>query len=279
MDINTFNSSFFKANQPFSLFDWLGADHQVDENNPLIQQLVGMHEYLLELTDYKDLSNLPPNKVKGLSHQPQFRHQLIETLTQYSIEQKVNPPIDIIQTALSFLDSYNRPAFLVQLHQLLDFDSWMKLFVDFWERCDGCSMYIAEFRTIFADKDIPYLMKTYFPTESYARWQELPEILLVYRGALESCQDGLSWSMDNKVALKFANQYLDMSKKGFSYLRATTQMNFKGMALLDQKIGERASVYAIYVDKNDCLLFIGRSEEEVFVPRSYGDEIEDLIAC
>lgn len=69
-----------------------------------------------------------------------------------------------------------------------------------------------------------------------------------------------------------------MSHKGIYYLRAKTQMNEAGLERLNKKIGERASLYAIRVRKEDCLLFTSRGEKEVFVPNSSNYMVLDALA-
>lgn len=268
LSLNEFDEKYFKANSPCSIQKYLGEDHLIDEQHPVIQELIGLHEYLLDCDAYKDFSNLSGKKLEGAIKSAQYRYKMIETATRYAIEQKLTLDFKSANKLLSFMDSYNRPAYLLQLHKIFSFDQWMKLFVDSWTNCDGCSMYISEFKEIFKNKSMPELMKTYFDEEHYNKWLELPDQVTVYRGAFESCQEGLSWSLNEEIAVCFANQYISMTNKGASYLRAMTQMNEEGMKLIDEKLGQGVSVYSMNVKKADCLLFVDRNEEEVFVPNS-----------
>lgn len=278
MNFSEFDEKYFSANSYISAQEILG-DHVVDESHPTIQKMIAMHEYLLtkeeRLSDYQ---NLPPLKLKGLNETSQSRFEMYDVLVDYCISKGIELPFEIAAKIMFALDSFNRPALLIKLHQVMKFGKWMETFVENWERCDGCSMYINEFREIFKDADIHHLMKTYFPKKTYRKWLKLPELCRVYRGAFESCKNGLSWSLDHEVAFKFANTYHNMSHKGVQYFRASCQMHQKGLDLIDQKLGERASLYTAYIDRTNCFLFENRSEKELFYPFVVEeDEIEDML--
>lgn len=272
-----FNELYFKANSFFGIQEYLGLDHKIEEQHPAILELMNLEPYLLRLSDFKDSSNLSETKIEGVAKVAQYRHKMIEIITEYAIHKGIVLDSAVATKTALFLDSYNRPAYLLQLHKILSFDEWMKIFVAMWTNCDGCSMYINEFKAIFKDKDLPLLMKTYFDSKHYNKWKQLKKTFIVYRGAFESCQNGLSWTQDDQVAINFSNQYLSMSNKGMCYLRALTQMNESGMELIDKKVGEAVSVYAIMVKKEDCLLFLNRNEQEVLVPNCDNYEIADVL--
>lgn len=279
MNLAEFEEHYFSANAAFSLQEYVG-EHVIEEQHPLIQKMIGLHEYLISMSDHmKGMENLSAKKIQGMHKIAQYRFELLDTLTDYCLEKGIAPPFEIANTAITFLDSYNRPAYLIKLHKILSFHEWMQIFVDIWTRCDGCSLYIEELREIFQDADVSALMKQYFPESTYQKWLELPDFCTGYRGAFESCKNGLSWSLDEDVALKFGNTYLNMKNKGPYYLRASCQMHDKGLELLNQKLGEKASIYAAELETRQCFLFDGREEAELFSPFMLDeDAIEDIAA-
>lgn len=279
ISLEHFNAHYMRSNCAESIEKIIGADHVIDENHPKIQSLIALSDYLLTIDDMNNLSKVTnEKKIIGLQNTSQYRHKLVEVITDYMLDQNLVMDVDVADKLMSHLDSYNRPAFLLQLNKMYSFDTWMKFFVDFWTQCDGCSMYMDELKEIFKGKNMAELMKTYFDADDYKKWKYLKKQFIVYRGAFESCKLGLSWSMDNKVAMNFANQYHNMSHKGIYYMRAKTQMNEAGLERLNKKIGERASLYAIRVRKEDCLLFTSRGEKEVFVPNSSNYMVLDALA-
>lgn len=157
-------------------------------------------------------------------------------------------------------------------------NDWAKWFANYWTACDGCSLYISEFKEITSKLNAEQVLQDYFPAETYQRWKELPEQITVYRGAFASCKNGLSWSLDYETAEKFALTYHDMSVKGFSYLRVITQINEDGLIRLDKHLAEPVGIYQTTVNKNECLLFDSRGEEELFILHNLDDSNIKMVA-
>jgi hypothetical protein len=268
MNIQEFDEKYFQTSFDFSMFEYLGKNHVFNEADPLFSQLIELSDYLLSAEDMKiGMHDLPEKKLLGLRDRPQYRQELISLILQYCIRHNINPSFKYINKTIKFLDSFNRLPYLIQIHKVTSMDDWLKLFVLHWTGMDGCSLYIQELRSILKDINPEQVMRDYFPKETYEKWKNLPSHVQVYRGSFDKYSNGLSWSLESDVGLRFSGTYSDIKRKGYSYIRLLTQIDKQGLNLFHEAMQESdVGLFQTTVETKNCLFFDTRSESEIFVP-------------
>lgn len=265
MNIKQFNDSYFSRFLRLDIYDLFPTGFELDEQSDAIQALLQMEKYLISKEDMAILNSLSDEKKYGAEHTTQVRQmvieRLIDLLAAYETEISYENAKHLILTA----DSFNRPILAIKFKSVMDEKQWLKLLFKHWSYFDGCSIHADTFKNLLTNLDAEWVMQNCFP-ESYEKWREAQDVITVYRGAFESCKDGLSWTTDMEVALKFANTYLDMKSYGFNYMRAFCQLNKTNLEKYVQKFEEKVGVFTTEVNKKDCIFIYDRDESEVFIP-------------
>ena len=102
--------------------------------------------------------------------------------------------------SIYFCNSYNRLEAIFNLYGRMRFSSWLRVLGENWTICDNISQFSMELRMALDGSGTIYELMT--RTER-RRFDQLPDVVTIYRGCGEHNQDGLSWSLDKAVAEKF----------------------------------------------------------------------------
>ena len=118
---------------------------------------------------------------------------------------------------IRFCDSYGRLPAMLEISHLVASDARLKVFGDEWSGFDNVSAYADEITDALflhgAGDDLCHIRKMMDEAECKA-FDELPEVLTIYRGAYERNKWGFSWSLDRAVAesFPFTNRYRDSGR-------------------------------------------------------------------
>lgn len=190
-----------------------------------------------------------------------FKAQYVEDISAKGIK----IPLSHAKSILKHSSSILRARYLVKFYNLLDESDWFKTFFDNWTLVEFGDEVIAAMYDIFRDKDISYIMQSYADPEVLAEWQQLPDMITVYRGCSENSKNGLSWSSDLEVAKFFASRRYDlfhgmsMKIRMFTSVVDPSEKDF----YLNLK-PETIYILVAQVKKEDALLFLNRKENEIF---------------
>lgn len=249
-----------------------------NETSSAVQKLLLLDEYIPTRSELKNVGELTEKKRFGFEYQIIVKHMALESVVEIIKESDHLIPLEMANKLISRADSFNRPRLSLQLKDVMVDLDWLKFFFSTWSSYDGCSLYVDEFRSILSNFSPETIMKTVFSRKEYAKWLDTDKYIIVYRGAFESCKNGLSWSTDIDIALKFANTYIDMKNFGLSYSRAQCQMPPDELEKFKSKFDERVSVYSMLVPKDECIFINDRGEHEVFIPNSHLYLVEDCLS-
>lgn len=159
-----------------------------------------------------------------------------------------NPDVHPLVLALDFADSYTRASALVELYWALadtgmSIAEWFAELGGNWTLCDNLYTHAAFFRKVLHHAPRTHLDAMMAPEEREA-FDRLPQILTVYRGCYGFNRNGLSWSLSRDVAEQFVTTLWRYRRPGLTGLLLTGRVN-----------------------KNNCVLKLGRAEQEVIAPR------------
>jgi len=101
---------------------------------------------------------------------------------------------------LIFEDSYSRIVAIYHLYRKMDRQEWFRLLGEYWTVCDNISMLRLFLKSVLGTKGP---INTMMDEAEQAAFDELPEVLTVYRGCGKKNIVGASWTLDRKVAEKF----------------------------------------------------------------------------
>ncbi|MCK4085102.1 hypothetical protein HCY52_14910 [Acinetobacter radioresistens] len=248
-----------------------------DDNLPAVKSLVSFGDYIVTSSERENLDSLSKEKRFGAENPVIVRKMLLEALLDIIDDQNQLLSLPLANKLLIRADSFNRPKLILKMHRSMKEMDWLKCFFKNWSGFDGCSLHTDLIREKLIEYDPEYVMKTIFSKDEYKKWKEESDKIFVYRGAFESCKDGLSWTTDIEVARKFANTYIDMKNMGMSYYRAMSQLAADDLKLFTDKFTDKVSVYSIVVNKRDCIFINNRNEQEVMIPKAHLYEIEDCL--
>lgn len=248
-----------------------------DDSLPTVQNLIYFHNYIATNSERQNLASLSKEKKFGAENPVIVKQMMLEALLDIIDDQNQLLSLPLANKLLVRADSFNRPKLILKMHQSMKEMDWLKCFFQNWSGFDGCSLHTDAIREKLIEYDPEYVMKTIFSKVEYKKWQEESDKIFVYRGAFESCKNGLSWTTDIEVARKFANTYIDMKNMGMSYFRAMCQLTADDLKLFIDKFTEKVSVYSIVVNKRDCIFINDRNEQEVMIPKAHFYEIEDCL--
>lgn len=252
-------------------------DVDFDDSLPTVQKFTYFHNYIATSSERQNLASLSEEKKIGIENPVIVKQMILEALLDIIADQGKLLSLPLASKLLIRADSFNRPKLILKLHRSMKEKDWLKCFFHHWSGFDGCSLHTDAIREKIIQYDPEYVMETIFSKAEYKKWQQESDKIFVYRGAFESCKDGLSWTTDIEVARKFANTYIDMKSMGMSYFRAMCQLTADDLKLFTDKFTEKVSVYSIVVNKRDCIFINDRNEQEVMIPKAYLYEIEDCL--
>ncbi len=144
---------------------------------------------------------------------------------------------------LVWANSFERPFVLIELYAQMKHQEWFYIFGQWFDCCDGCYRIKKDLsRILMQYKDLTEQNKWACSEAAFSVWQSLPDELTVYRGCYKNNKNGLSWTLDKNIALRFPtlNRYRQ-----------------QGQALL--VTGK--------VKKTDGILFLERNESEILSSR------------
>lgn len=248
-----------------------------NDSSAAVQKLLQLEEYIPKNSELRNVRDLTDKKRFGFENQIVVKHMALESVVEIIKENQQLIPLKMANKLISRADSFNRPRLALQLFEVMKESDWLKCFFNTWSSYDGCSLYIDSFKSILSKFTPETVMKTAFSKHEYSKWLKADNYILVYRGAFESCKNGLSWSTDIDVAMKFANTYIDMKNFGLSYYRAQCQMPPDELDKFKNMFDEKVSVYSMLVPKSECIFINDRGEDEVFIPNSHLYDVEDCL--
>lgn len=164
-------------------------------------------------------------------------------------------------------DSFSRPELLINIARILNKEDWLLLFREFWTSCDSCSLYHNEFRKILNTYSIEEIRNLTHQDYDIEFYNSLPEEITIYRGTFidERFCDGLSWSTEESVAIKFMEGYKSFKNGGPMMMRYRFNMDDKKFNLLKDISLKGVAVLSKVVNKKDVFVNTSRNEYEVFV--------------
>jgi hypothetical protein len=153
------------------------------------------------------------------------------------------------QLLFRYSDSYTRLKMLLRFsHAMPDGDEWLRLLGENWPSCDNISEHMVDLRVLIPQNG-PCLQM--MDEDEKRRWNELPEIVTIYRGCGIRNINGISWTLDRAIAESFPT--LNRYKVPDPYLITAT------------------------VNKNDIVADkLGRQEAEVITFRANVVTLEEL---
>jgi hypothetical protein len=111
-------------------------------------------------------------------------------------------PFDRAQWLLSrFCDSYERLGELIAYSGIMARRPWLKLLGEEWSAVDNLWEWRAELQLLLPARTCLLMMDH----DERERWRELPDVVTIYRGCSSVNSDGVSWSLDRSVAVRFPN--------------------------------------------------------------------------
>jgi hypothetical protein len=104
-------------------------------------------------------------------------------------------------------NSYTRMEAVLLAYSLVRHRTWLRILGREWSGCDNISQYLPAIRCLLAnlpEADLACMMTR----DEREQWATLPKTFAAYRGCYsEVNRDGICYSLDRDVALKFAGQY------------------------------------------------------------------------
>ena len=112
------------------------------------------------------------------------------------------------QEILGWCDSYGRMPKLIELYEDLEFEDWLIVLGEEWSGCDNIFEFLPELEAIFTCDIGPFQQMMNEEENKY--YQELPDLVRIYRGCGEHNIRGACWTLDPEVAKQFPfqNRYL-----------------------------------------------------------------------
>lgn len=110
--------------------------------------------------------------------------------------------IDITEARrrLRFCDSYSRMEVLIEIGAMMRAADWHLVLGQEWSCCDNIGQYRLQLRRMLP-KQGPVM--SMMDSNERARYDELPDVITVYRGCGPGNLRGASWSLDRDVAARF----------------------------------------------------------------------------
>ena len=105
------------------------------------------------------------------------------------------------EDVLSYCDSFSRLPTLLEIAHEMHPREWLKVLGDEWSGCDNIGYHIDD----LADQlqFYQYPIREMMDLDEQRKYDELPEIVEIYRGCYSNNKRGMSWSLVRAVAEKF----------------------------------------------------------------------------
>lgn len=105
------------------------------------------------------------------------------------------------EEVLSRCDSYTRLPTILDLAFEMRFNEWLKLLGEEWACCDNISNHIDSLAEHLSFCEYP--IRSMMDANELVKYDELPDVVTIYRGCYSFNKRGLSWSLDREVAEEF----------------------------------------------------------------------------
>ena len=102
---------------------------------------------------------------------------------------------------LSYCDSFTRLPTILDLAFEMPFQEWLRLLGEEWTGCDNISHHIDSLSEHFSFCEYP--IRELMDADEQRVYNNLPDVLTIYRGCYANNKRGICWSMDRDVAEKF----------------------------------------------------------------------------
>ena len=109
---------------------------------------------------------------------------------------------------LKWCDSYSRMPKLIEIFEHLEFEDWLVVIGEEWSGCDNIAEHLGDLKGIFINDFGPY--RQMMNEAENRHYDELPDLVQIYRGCGEHNIHGACWTLDPEVAKQFPfqNRYL-----------------------------------------------------------------------
>lgn len=105
---------------------------------------------------------------------------------------------------LAFFGSHERAGPLADVLSTLSGELFWRVLYDNWQTCDAMGPQTAKLLSILVNENRAGHFSNFMPSETADWYADLPEELVIYRGASALAMRGLSWTTDRDVATQFA---------------------------------------------------------------------------
>lgn len=201
----------------------------------------------------------------GLERIHQFQKQFPQFIFLLTHTATAKIKYDIASRILSLASSFHRPQLLINMYGRVGGFDWEKLFANHWSSCDGCTAYASCFIEILGTANLSEIRKN-VSKEDMEAYNALPDMVTIYRGTID-CNDintGISWTLDEKVATKFAQISHNIVKKNGAALRYILGMGSDYEQIMDcNSVG--GVVIKATVPKEKIIYMNARDESEVII--------------
>ena len=137
----------------------------------------------------------------------------------------------------TFCNSFERLPTLLTLSSRIGKSEWLSLLGEHWENCDNIATHmdwlLKDNHFSCSKSNTIFEMMT---DDEKAKYEALPDLIIIYRGCYKSNKWGLSWTLDENIAIKF-----------------TTLNRYKmlGQAILVKAVVKKSSVIALKLGRNE----------------------------
>lgn len=100
------------------------------------------------------------------------------------------------------VESSNRMDYAVAMQPWMFPDDWFRALGQVWSSCDNIAAHADYLRSMLMGADRE-LLDALMDEDDRAAYDQLPEVINVYRGCYDFNRDGLSWTLSKDVAERF----------------------------------------------------------------------------
>jgi hypothetical protein len=160
---------------------------------------------------------------------------------------------------LQYCDSYGRLGEIVGLYGTMPMGKWWQVLGYHWTGCDNIAEYAGWLSSRF--KRSSRLRLNMMFKEDHAGHDALPDVLTIYRGCYEDNMDGMSWTLDRAIAVRFPtlNRYRRKNQEPY---------------LLTRTIAKRDCVYLGARDEREIVTAM----PDIWLDHVHMEDISDEIA-
>lgn len=114
-----------------------------------------------------------------------------------------NPSVDELDALLLRESSYSRLPVLLEIGAYIDRDVYITLLGNWWSSCDNISEHTDEIWNDIFDYGVADARPLMMDETEQQAFEQLPDVVTVYRGCYADNKWGMSWSLDKEVAERF----------------------------------------------------------------------------